>query len=164
RAGEGLSEWFGIVEQGEPGSRAAMEVDYELYAEGEALLGWLNATAELKSERPFDPNAKLESLARAIQERLGGTEIAHLKMTLSPRIVWRVPPWPHERRAPHSLLPLPVRAGGAERSEGGRAAPALRIRPVLRCGGRSLRDVRPARSGAGPACGRLLRREDRRLF
>jgi hypothetical protein len=61
-----------------------MDVDYEMYAEGEALLGWLNATVQLTAERGFDSDAVLKAFASDIQARLAGFEIAHLKMTLSP--------------------------------------------------------------------------------
>lgn len=63
-----------------------MEVDYEIYAEGEALLGWLNCTVQLNHSTGFDANDLLKQLASALQtelQRTGG-EIAHLKMTLSP--------------------------------------------------------------------------------
>jgi Ni2+-binding GTPase involved in maturation of urease and hydrogenase len=84
RTNRGVDAWFQEIETGEPGRRAAMEVDYEIYAEGEALLGWLNATVQLKSEAGFDANAVLEQIAAGVQSRLPGGEIAHLKMTLSP--------------------------------------------------------------------------------
>ena len=63
-----------------------MDVDYDLYAEGEALLGWLNATWQLSAPAPFDGNQFLQQLADAVQRALaaGGIEIAHFKMTLSP--------------------------------------------------------------------------------
>ena len=63
-----------------------MEVDYEIYAEGEALLGWLNATVDLKADQSLDGNAWIKQLAIHLQESLGkaNAEIAHLKMTLSP--------------------------------------------------------------------------------
>ena len=63
-----------------------MEVDYELYAEGEALLGWLNATVALQGASSFDGNALLMLLAERLQQRLAveGGEVAHLKMTLDP--------------------------------------------------------------------------------
>ena len=80
----GLELWISRIENGFAGTRAAMPVDYEVYAEGEALLGWLNATVEVEADAPFDANALLQSLAAGIQERLATTEIAHLKMTLSP--------------------------------------------------------------------------------
>ena len=84
RDGTGLEEWFSAVLAGEPAAREAMEMDYDTYADGEALLGWLNATAELSASAPFDSEPVLMALARGIQEKLAGKEIAHLKMTLSP--------------------------------------------------------------------------------
>lgn len=85
RDGRGAEEWFSRLETSEQVARATMEVDYEIYAEGEALLGWLNATVALDSPgRPFDAETVLKSLADDLQSRLDGAEIAHLKMTLSP--------------------------------------------------------------------------------
>jgi len=86
RKGTNLDEWFGLIESAEQQPRGTMEVDYETYAEGEALLGWLNATIDVKSRDEFDAQELLASLARALQERLDSSEaeVAHLKMTLSP--------------------------------------------------------------------------------
>jgi G3E family GTPase len=86
REGIGLEPWFAAVTATELPNEPAMEVDYELYAEGEALLGWFNSTVQLESETAFDGNQLLRDLAGHIQRRLAaqGLEIAHLKMTLSP--------------------------------------------------------------------------------
>jgi hypothetical protein len=86
REGTGLDAWFDRITAAEQTERRAMAVEYELYAEGEALLGWLNCTAELSTEGGFDADAVLKQLAGDIQKRLqtAGAEIAHLKMTLSP--------------------------------------------------------------------------------
>lgn len=85
RDGAGLTNWFDAIAGDDLGSRPSMEVDYELYAEGEALLGWLNCTASLSGDQAIDGNALLRQLAVAIQQKLGDLgEIAHLKMTLSP--------------------------------------------------------------------------------
>lgn len=84
REKRGLAGWFDRLETGEQRPRKTMEVDYELYAEGEALLGWLNATVQLACAGGFDSEVVLTRLAREIQRRLAGAEIAHLKMTLSP--------------------------------------------------------------------------------
>lgn len=84
RVGTNVSDWFDLIETGVSGSRPAMEVDYQTYAEGEALLGWLNATVQLTGSEPFDANHVLELLAQGIQMRLTDAEVAHLKMTLSP--------------------------------------------------------------------------------
>lgn len=85
RTGAGLTGWFGRL-SGALTSRAAMDVDYDLYADGEALLGWLNATYRLSSAQPFDGNRFLGLLAGRVQQGLAaaGIEIAHFKMTLSP--------------------------------------------------------------------------------
>ena len=63
-----------------------MDVDYDTYADGEALLGWLNATCQVESSAPFDGNDFLTRIAAAVQARLAAVdiEIAHFKMTLSP--------------------------------------------------------------------------------
>ena len=84
RENRSLEEWFREVATGEQVARATMEVDYQLYAEGEALLGWLNATVQLTSTAGFDSESVLKAVATGIQRRLAGAEIAHLKMTLSP--------------------------------------------------------------------------------
>ena len=87
RSGAGLDAWFERITGSEQVGGPAMDVDYEVYAEGEALLGWLNATVRLEADRGVDGNAVLSSLASFLGERLreAGAELAHLKMTLSPQ-------------------------------------------------------------------------------
>ncbi len=86
RNGDGLLEWFDTVLNEEINERKTMDVDYDIYAEGEALLGWLNATVALKSDREFDGNTFLEAAAQFLQQASNQqeNEIAHLKMTLVP--------------------------------------------------------------------------------
>ena len=86
RSGVGLAEWFARLASAEQPGGESMTVDYEIYADGEALLGWLNCTATLAATTAFDGNALLQTLARRMQELLsaGPAEIAHLKMTLNP--------------------------------------------------------------------------------
>ena len=86
RTGQGLEPWFARITSAEQPGGAAMAVDYEVYAEGEALLGWLNCTVRLAAKKPFDGNKFLQALADDLQKRLSkqGAEIAHLKMTLDP--------------------------------------------------------------------------------
>jgi G3E family GTPase len=85
RTGANLEDWFGRL-SAPPNARSAMEVDYDVYAEGEALLGWLNATFVLSRSTPFDGNLFLQRLAGAVRDQLAaaGNEIAHFKMTLVP--------------------------------------------------------------------------------
>jgi G3E family GTPase len=86
RADTNLDYWLERVADREQSPRATMEVDYDTYAEGEALLGWLNCTIKLKSRKGFDADKLLKRLAAEVQKRLKKerAEIAHLKMTLSP--------------------------------------------------------------------------------
>jgi len=86
RTGEGMDDWFSKITDAEQIARNVMEVDYEIYAEGEALLGWLNATVQLNGADDFEAKAVLQQLAGDIQNQLNeeSAEIAHLKMTLSP--------------------------------------------------------------------------------
>jgi G3E family GTPase len=85
RTGEGLDDWFEWVTTNEQPAGDAMELDYDLYAEGEALLGWLNASARVTAQRPFDGRQLLRFIASQIHTRLVsmGYEVAHLKMSLS---------------------------------------------------------------------------------
>lgn len=86
RNGDGLEGWFEHLTTGEQARRVPMAVDYEVYAEGEALLGWFNSTVAVSAGEPVDANRLLRELCVAIQARLreSGAEIAHLKMTYSP--------------------------------------------------------------------------------
>ena len=84
RDGRGLENWFEHAFSTTQVPCAIMEVDYDVYAEGEALLGWLNGTIRLKAAAPIDGNQLVQGLANSVQSRLNelGVEIAHLKMTL----------------------------------------------------------------------------------
>jgi len=86
RNGAGLGEWFARIASAEQAGGEAMTVDYTIYADGEALLGWLNCTVALEATAAFDGNALLQSLASRMQQLLNSqeAEVAHLKMTLSP--------------------------------------------------------------------------------
>jgi Ni2+-binding GTPase involved in maturation of urease and hydrogenase len=86
RTGAGLERWFARVSGVESDTRPAPGVDYDTYAEGEALLGWFNATFRLDASSPFDGNLLLLELASELSERLAPEqpEIAHFKMTLTP--------------------------------------------------------------------------------
>ncbi|MBI3271962.1 MAG: cobalamin biosynthesis protein P47K [Planctomycetes bacterium] len=82
--GAGLEPWFSFVLESQPRRDADLELDYDQYAEGEALLGWLNATVRIESAEPFDANETLLRLARDLRDRIAAraVEIAHLKLTL----------------------------------------------------------------------------------
>jgi Ni2+-binding GTPase involved in maturation of urease and hydrogenase len=85
RSGAGIAEWLELLLGSEAIPKEVMDVDYDVYAEGEALLGWLNLSAALYGSE-FDGNAFLRQLGSDLQKRLNDCdiEIAHLKMTFAP--------------------------------------------------------------------------------
>ena len=86
RDGTNLDEWFARITSEHQSAGKAMQVDYQLYADGEALLGWLNCTVRLVAKKSFDAEKFLKRVASEVQKRLQArkAEVAHLKMTLSP--------------------------------------------------------------------------------
>jgi G3E family GTPase len=84
REGTGLEEWLDRLLAAGSAAQAAPDVDYEEYAEGEALLGWLNVSAAVRAAREIDGNELLRGIASRVSEALEDVEIAHFKMTLAP--------------------------------------------------------------------------------
>lgn len=86
RHGTNLDEWASLIEDTEQGSGDSMLIDYDVYAEGEALLGWVNMTAMLSAVASFDGNTFANRLLNQLRDDLHGAniEIAHLKATLAP--------------------------------------------------------------------------------
>ena len=88
RSGDGLEAWFRHITGVQQAPGMAMSVDYDRYADGEALLGWFNATVAVCADDAADAdgNRLVTMLMLAVQRRLtaAGAEIAHLKMTLAP--------------------------------------------------------------------------------
>jgi G3E family GTPase len=85
RTSAGVDAWFDVLTSDEAAADADLEIDYETYGAGEALLGWVNQTVRLAGA-DFDGNALLRDVAGRVQRDLDGDgiEIAHLKMTLTP--------------------------------------------------------------------------------
>src|SRR5262249_2138998 len=66
RTGANLTEWFSQITHDKQVAGTAMEVDYQVYADGEALLGWLNCTAQVSHPRGLDSEKFLQWLATRI--------------------------------------------------------------------------------------------------
>jgi Fe2+ transport system protein B len=83
--GEGVERWIEHVTQDTPAGQTIAEVDYDLYAEGEAALGWLNASVELRTEKATDWKGFCLDLLGQMQRefRARAAEIAHLKLYLT---------------------------------------------------------------------------------
>ncbi len=85
--GRGVEEWLDRVTHADGAGSRIAEVDYDRYADGEAVLGWLNATVQLDAAEPPDWTAFCRQLLAGLQSRFaaGAAEIAHLKLLLSVR-------------------------------------------------------------------------------
>lgn len=83
----GLESWFEQMLEGVSQASAIGEIDYEEYAYGESLLGWLNAEVVIGSADAdeFDGTALLTDVMQQIRVALAadGYEIAHMKATLA---------------------------------------------------------------------------------
>ena len=82
--GMGFEALVDVLAAHEPPARRAIDVDYEVYAEGEAELGWLNCNVALEAApgSSFELDAVVtelvDRLAMALRE--SGAEPAHLKV------------------------------------------------------------------------------------
>lgn len=83
--GRGVAGWLARVLDGAEAGRRLAAVDYDVYAAGEAALGWLNAAVELQADDAGDWAGFVERLMdRLWQEfRSRREEIAHVKLRLS---------------------------------------------------------------------------------
>ncbi len=81
RTGDGFEGLVEFLSQTGDFGRRILDIDYDVYAEGEAELGWLNSSVHVVSEAPFALDDLLLDLIGRLKETLGaeGFEPAHLK-------------------------------------------------------------------------------------
>jgi hypothetical protein len=81
KTGQGFEPLFQLLEQQGGFGRKILDIDYDIYAEGEAELGWLNSSVRVTSSKPFALDRLLLDVVAGIQLGLrgSGAEIAHLK-------------------------------------------------------------------------------------
>lgn len=84
KTGVGVSEWVDQLLTVRSVGHTGVDLDYEIYGQAEASLGWLNATVDLVSDQEFSPAALGESVVAKVQEqcRVAESAIAHLKVLL----------------------------------------------------------------------------------
>jgi len=84
--GTGMDEWLDDLISGRPGANTVLsQIDYDRYANAEAVLGWLNAAVKLQGDQPFDAGRFMTSLATRLRDRfkIEKGEIGHLKFVFT---------------------------------------------------------------------------------
>jgi G3E family GTPase len=83
--GERVSEWVDFLLNNRTAGEHILDIDYDLYAQAEAALGWLNATVEVTAPHDFSPRDLAGSLMRRMQRTVveAGMNIAHLKILVA---------------------------------------------------------------------------------
>jgi len=81
--GQGFGAFTAALAQRGGFGRKILDIDYDVYAEGEAELGWLNATICINASEKFDLDTLLLQIIGRIRDDLIPleVEIAHLKVT-----------------------------------------------------------------------------------
>lgn len=80
--GEGFDRVVELLDQSGGFGRKILNIDYDTYAEGEAELGWLNASVGLSSAQPFSLDQVLEAIMSGLHAAVkkADGEVAHLKV------------------------------------------------------------------------------------
>ncbi len=83
--GEGVSEWLELLGQSTSAGGRIAEVDYDTYAEGEAVLGWLNATMLLVPGKPTDWGEFALRFLLGLQQAFSAkpAEVGHVKIFMA---------------------------------------------------------------------------------
>jgi G3E family GTPase len=81
KTGQGFEALIELLDQEGNFGRKILDIDYDIYAEGEAELGWLNSSVHVAASQAFDLDALLLEIVSRLQNSLGqlGMEVAHLK-------------------------------------------------------------------------------------
>lgn len=84
QSGHGVEPWLDYLAESTDSGGTITEVDYDLYADGEAALGWLNAEVDLQARGEADWTSFCSTLMSAMQTKLAdrAAEVAHLKIHL----------------------------------------------------------------------------------
>src|SRR5262249_11311113 len=59
KTGQGFEALVELLDQQGPFGRRILDIDYDIYAEGEAELGWLNSAVSVTAAQPFDLDSLL---------------------------------------------------------------------------------------------------------
>jgi len=83
KSGEGVMEWLDLVLLSTEAGKHIADIDYDVYAEGEALLGWLNCSASLTGNNTdWDQFTRsfMNDIAGRIEEK--NLTVGHVKLMI----------------------------------------------------------------------------------
>lgn len=82
KTGDGFAALEEFLDQRGAFGRRVLDLDYDIYAEGEAELGWLNSSLSISGPTEFDLDQVLLGIIERLQASLAeaGAETAHLKV------------------------------------------------------------------------------------
>lgn len=82
KTGTGFDAYFAFLDQVGEFGRRILDIDYDVYAEGEAELGWLNSSVQISAVKDVPLDSLLVDVVAGLKSRLvaEGLEVAHLKV------------------------------------------------------------------------------------
>ncbi len=82
RDGRGFDDLVAALSRPQPNRTRTPEVDYDIYAEGEAELGWLNCSVRVRGDAPFEMDRLLVDFVGRLERAFAevSAEPAHLKV------------------------------------------------------------------------------------
>ena len=134
-----------MLEQDGAFGRKILDIDYDIYAEGEAELGWLNGAVHVEAAKPFE----LDKLIVDIVKQLRGcvlearAEVAHLKaIGLGADVVRRRQPG-EQRLGSGAVVAVESERDERSTSSSTPVPPAIRRNWSSKCGPPSPKSARP---------------------
>ena len=84
REGDGITEVLDLIESPMAAGQRLLQIDYDIYADGEAELGWVNLSSHLTAEHAIDLDGVASALVGAIGQQIVANDgqIAHLKVSI----------------------------------------------------------------------------------
>ncbi len=80
KTGQGFEALTELLDQEGNWGRKILDIDYDIYAEGEAEMGWLNSSIHVTGSKPLALDGLLLDVLVRLRESLAGVaEVAHLK-------------------------------------------------------------------------------------
>ena len=73
KTGQGFDALIELLDQDGRFGRKILDIDYDVYAEGEAEMGWLNANVQLEADQPFAIDDLLLDVVGRLRTSLNST-------------------------------------------------------------------------------------------